>query len=606
MSQATMVNLITKDTSKEKILDNYKDYPTTTPKGGFESFHMSTVEPILCEIPAGAKVLDVGCNSGALMELLNQKGCKAYGVDVSDKLVRECKAKRLKVRYADAASLPFNDKKFDVVVMREVLVHLLDPVAALKEIKRVLKPGGFLIGSTPHANLERIVWDDKRLHHRYYDEARLTKDLSAVFETNHLRVLTGAQFSIGFSSSMLSDQPAEMLFKCGDVNTLPWDGALLADKETLRVWMGPTQPPGDAYYRMIGFAEKMRNIKGVEIGYEQFNWNSDSACSEWQRKVLMNEKGEPASVLALDQLEKCLRVTDPWVFQVSQYDDIIALFEGLKEAYPEKKLITECDDWLFDLPAYNVASNPYRPNSPAEKVAFRQIELSDAVVVSTFFLKESILKMFPEKSVHVVPNGIDFEMWDPVKGDGKMAAKGDGVIRIGYTGCGNHGGDMEIVKPVLLALLNEFPNLEVVIAQDYGCFKGLDHPRLKIVNRWTNIIEYPAMVKGWDLDIGIAPLRDNAFNRAKSNLRWLEYSALKIPTVASRVRPFAESITDLLTGELCLTKDQWYISLKKLIESDYTRKVVGENAYAKVKADFNMQTIAEKYAALLKEIRNGR
>lgn len=602
MSRAAMMNIITRETPKTAVLDAYKDYQDTQPKG-FESFHASRVEPIACEIPDGSKVLDIGCNSGEFMALLEKKGCDVYGVDVADAVLEKAKERGLKVQKADAEALPFEDGSFDVVVCMEVLVHLHDPVKALKEFRRVLKPSGFILGSAPHANLESRMWEEKKLHHRYYDEARLTDDLAQAFEKTHLKVLTGAQFSVGMAMSHMAEEPAEMLWKSGNADTPEWEHALTSDNKTLRVWMGPTQPPGDAYYRMIGFAEKMRKMEGTEVGFENFSWSSNDGCSDWQSKMMMNDEFEPVSKIAVDQFQKLLQVANPWVFQVTYHEEILTLFEVLKDLYPSKKLITECDDWIFDVPAYNVASNPYRPGSEKERIADEQMKLSDAVIVSTSFLKENLEKLYPNKPIHVVPNAIDFDLWDNVKSDGKMAPKKDGVVRLGYTGCGNHSGDLEIVKPVLLALLDEFPNLEVIISAEFDCFKDVKHPRFIVPGRWVSIMDYPAMVKGWDLDIGIAPLRDNNFNRAKSNLRWLEYSALKIPTVASNVRPFAECVTQRSDALLCATKADWYGSLRSLIEGPSARQTLAQNAYDSVKERFNMDTVAKQYRAILEDIK---
>jgi SAM-dependent methyltransferase len=603
MSNA-MLNLITRDTTKAEILENYREYPDTQPQG-FEPFHASTVEPMFCEIPEGSRVLDVGCNSGEFLKLLRDgKRCDSVGVDVSDSVLEIAKGKGLNVMKADAENLPFPDASFDVVILREVLVHLLDPVKALREIARVLKPSGFLLGSAPHANLERMVWDDKRLHHRYYDEKTVLADLDQVFEKTHLRILNGSQFSVGFASSSLGDKPAELLWKSGKADLPVWEHGLMNDSKTLRVWMGPTQNTGGVYYRMIGYAMKMREMKDTEIAFENFSFKSSDDCSTWQDKLRMNKDGQPVSGIALHHFESCLKVADPWVFQLTYHDDILALFELLKQQYPKKKLITECDDWVFDVPPYNVASNPYRPNSEKEQIAWDQFKLSDAFIVSTNFLKESLSGLFPGKPIHVIPNSIDFERWDNAKPANSLEAKKDGVVRIGYTGCANHSGDMEIVKPVLLALLEEFPNLEVIIAQDMGAFSDIKHPRFRVLKQWANIIDYPAMVKGWDMDIGIAPLRDNNFNRAKSNLRWLEYSALKIPTVASNVRPFAESIKNGLTGITCSTKAEWYRHLKDLIEHKNVRGNVGQMAYNDVKERFNMETIAKLYRDTLEGIKH--
>lgn len=605
MSAAAMVNIITRETTKKQMKDSYKNYPDTQPKG-FEAFHASTVEPMFCEIPPGCRVLDVGCNSGEMMKLLRDgKGCDVVGVDVSVNALRLARKKRLKVYNASAEKLPFPDSSFDVVILREVLVHIHEPIKALKEIRRVLRPKGFLLGSAPHANLEKMVWDDKRLHHRYYNEETLLADLGQAFGHTHLRVLNGAQFAISFAQSLLAEEPAELLWKSGGKDVPEWEHDLLSDKKTLRIWMGPTVANGTAYYRMIGFANKMRLQKETEVAFEDFSWADDQGAGRWQSKLLLNKEGEPISGLALHHLEACLKVSTPWVFQITGFRDILDLFEASKEAYPEKKLVTETDDWIFDVPAYNIASNPYRPNSEPEKIAHRQIEISDAVICSTSFIKEKLSQIFPEKPIHIIPNSIDFSLWDNAKTP-EIIEKKDGGVRIIFTGCGNHGGDLEIVKPVLMALLEEFPNLDIVMTRmrfGFDPFKDVDHPRIKIIDKWAPINVFQDMVKGWQGDIGISPLRDNDFNRAKSNLRWLEYSALQLPTVASTVRPFNESIKDSVTGLLCSSKQEWYDALKVLIQDENVRKGIGKRAYDDVKERFNMDKVAEQYASILREIR---
>jgi SAM-dependent methyltransferase len=600
MSSAAMVNIISRGTTKKEMRETYRDYPDTQPKG-FESFHASTVEPIFCEVPPGSRVLDVGCNSGEMMKLLRDaKGCDVMGVDVSTNALKLARKKKLKVYNATAEKLPFLDDSFDVVILREVLVHIHEPVKALKEIRRVLRPKGFLLGSAPHANLEKMIWDDKRLHHRYYNEETLLADLSQAFEHTHIKTLNGAQFAISFLQSLLASETAEILWKSGHADVPEWEHDLLADTKTLRVWMGPTQPIGDAYYRMIGFANKMRQLKDTEVAFETFSWSDDQGAGRWQSKLLMNKDGEPVSSLALHHFDACLKVANPWVFQITPYQDILDLFESMKEAYPEKKLITETDDWIFDIPAYNVASHPYRPNSLPEQIAFQQLGLSDAIICSTEFLKENMNRMFPGKPVHVVPNSIDFSIWDNLKTE---VNKNEKVVRLIYSGCGNHSGDLEIVKPVLLALLEEFENLEIVMIQDFKCFSDVTHPRFIQMKRWAFINNFPALLKSLNGDIGIAPLRDNDFNRAKSNLRWLEYSALKIPTVASAVRPFNDSITHESDGLLCSTKGEWYALLKSLIEDPLKRQAIGEAAYSTVKTKFNMDQTAQLYADILKGAR---
>ncbi len=603
-----MVELIDGKT-KEQWAEEYKTYPAVTPEG-FASFHESRVGPIVYEIPMGSKVLDVGANDGEFMKLLRDKrDCDVTGVDVSEVAIAKAKEKGVDVILYDGDHLPFEDATFDFVVLMEVLVHLHDPLAVLKEIRRVLKPNGVLLGSAPHKNLERFIWDDKRMHHRYYDEVELRDHVEQAFPFVYVRTLTGAQFAVSMASSFLGSQPAELLFKAGGTETCDWEVELMADDKT-RVWFGYTQLGGTVYYRMLGFAEKMDKLGLIQAAYERAPWEQiDQKSQHWQASI--------RNKVVLNQFENILRVAHISIWQVTYSRDVLAFLRCAKDlanqrwykGTGEKKyFITEIDDNLFDIPSYNIASHPYHPNSEMEWVALKQVELSDALICSTQFLADKLKALFPDKPIHLVPNGLDFDIWDNLTPDTDIDKKGD-KIRIGYTGCSNHRGDLELIREPLCAILNEFKDtVQFVLTpqpEPEGMFvswPGIDN--MGVIKKWVPIDKYPNYVAGWDMDIGIAPLRDNDFNRAKSNLRWLEYSALKVPTVASRVYPFKYSINHGEDGLIANSSHEWYDALKGLIVDSGRRAELGKRAYERVKRDFNMETIAKRYAAILEEIRN--
>lgn len=101
----------------------------------------------------GRRALDVGCAYGFVVELLSRLGYEAVGVDVSSYAARRGKG----VVQADAEHLPFRGETFDLVTCFAVLEHLFDPGKALKEIYRVLKPGGVLVATTPNVNAAAAV-----------------------------------------------------------------------------------------------------------------------------------------------------------------------------------------------------------------------------------------------------------------------------------------------------------------------------------------------------------------------------------------------------------------------------------------------------------------
>jgi len=100
----------------------------------------------------GLRVLDLGCRTGALTQYY-ASGNDVTGVDVdSDALERAQERLGIETHWVDAEdALPFEDGSFDVVVMGEVLEHLADPVAAVANVRRVLRPGGRFVGSVPNA-----------------------------------------------------------------------------------------------------------------------------------------------------------------------------------------------------------------------------------------------------------------------------------------------------------------------------------------------------------------------------------------------------------------------------------------------------------------------
>ena len=102
-----------------------------------------------------AELLDVGCGDGALSGLLARQGYRMYGVDPSIDGIR-CANKKFRQNglqgvFQNIAGYvyPFPEGTFDAVVCSDVIEHVNEPLALLRESRRVLKPGGIMIVSTP-------------------------------------------------------------------------------------------------------------------------------------------------------------------------------------------------------------------------------------------------------------------------------------------------------------------------------------------------------------------------------------------------------------------------------------------------------------------------
>jgi SAM-dependent methyltransferase len=97
------------------------------------------------------RVLDVGCRFGALTRSYLD-GNQVTGLDVDRHALDEAARLGIETVWADAeAGLPFDDETFDAVVLGELLEHVRHPAEVVAEARRVLRPGGTLVGSVPNA-----------------------------------------------------------------------------------------------------------------------------------------------------------------------------------------------------------------------------------------------------------------------------------------------------------------------------------------------------------------------------------------------------------------------------------------------------------------------
>jgi ubiquinone/menaquinone biosynthesis C-methylase UbiE len=103
--------------------------------------------------PPGSRVLDVGCGTGEIAAQVTALGYEVWGLDIAEPMIREARErfKSTRLCIGDAEHMPFPDRTFEAVVSLGVFEYLATDEHALREIRRVLRPGGTVVVSTPSA-----------------------------------------------------------------------------------------------------------------------------------------------------------------------------------------------------------------------------------------------------------------------------------------------------------------------------------------------------------------------------------------------------------------------------------------------------------------------
>jgi len=142
-----------------------------------ESFVKRICDEIRSEGTAEVRILDIGCGTGGNLESISKFG-KAEGVDISSEAVDFCRARGFNnVREGAAETLPYASESFDLVTGLDVVEHLDDDVAGLREMRRVLRPGGRMLLFVPAFMFLWGVQDDVSHHRRRYAMSELMKKL---------------------------------------------------------------------------------------------------------------------------------------------------------------------------------------------------------------------------------------------------------------------------------------------------------------------------------------------------------------------------------------------------------------------------------------------
>jgi 2-polyprenyl-3-methyl-5-hydroxy-6-metoxy-1,4-benzoquinol methylase len=174
---------------------------------------------------SGRRVLDIGCATGALLEKLRDRGWQPRGVEICTPSAHYARQRRgLAVSELPLEENRFPAGEFDLVLASHLIEHLNDPASFVREVRRILTPGGRFILTTPNidgfqARLFRSRWRSAIFDHLYLFSV---KTLSALLEQTGFaveRIVTWGGLAAGIAPAPVkraADRAAKR-FGFGDV-----------------------------------------------------------------------------------------------------------------------------------------------------------------------------------------------------------------------------------------------------------------------------------------------------------------------------------------------------------------------------------------------------
>ena len=335
----------------------------------------------------------------------------------------------------------------------------------------------------------------------------------------------------------------------------------------LNIYMHVSENSGVGYYRQYLPAKTLADKKIHNVLISDFRWGEGDHI-------------EPA----LDKLFDIARWADIVIVGRKDVSQFYAQWGGIREFF-NIPIVMDTDDNVRFVSPYNPGYQGYHPGS--EAIVWNKFSVSkvfDAITVSTENLKKFHEKENPR--IYLLPNYLDMKWWDAVLNKENE----DGSLRICFIGSSAHGEGVNLIKKPVKEIMEKYPQARFVITHVYR--NMFDDWSESLRNRiefapWFKLEEWPQGMKGLRIDIGLAPLTDNMFNRAKSNLRWLEYSACKIPTIASAVSPYL-CINNWENGIIVIEQNEWFNAIEKLVLDKELRYNIREAAYREISMNFDI------------------
>ena len=296
--------------------------------------------------------------------------------------------------------------------------------------------------------------------------------------------------------------------------------------------------------RVMPYAN-LKNTK-ISLGCLIKKFIKDQYNNDCDVQVEVNEK----------EIKNCDAVLIQRSFPQKSTIDIIKNIIKLK-----KKIIYDTDDLLVDLPEENSSPMKFLHNN-SKKYIEEILPFIDIFTTTTNSLRNKLIEVFNLRNIIVAPNLIIENLYPKVNNNFKK----NEYFKIIISG---HQKLLEIKH-----ILDDLKKILAFNKNVFLYFVGFNKP-IEVFNNEKRVffiapntyIKYLIDVNNIKPDLALVPYRNIEFNHYKTNIKFLDYSFLKIPGIYSKITPYYETIRHGINGIICNNERKWFDEITKMLNN---------------------------------------
>ncbi len=308
----------------------------------------------------------------------------------------------------------------------------------------------------------------------------------------------------------------------------------------------------------------------------------------------------PISALCLkeENLDFIYKTSVEIIAEDIMWADVIICIRGTEPL--EKEIISQArkvgryivyylDDDLLNVPKESVSSS-YFSSQVVKNNIIDIIEMSDCFWTNN----QNIAQKYSDKSKHIIISNLyyDIKVSHKEKDEFNCNIDKNKTVKIGFAGSIDHTKYIDELLGETIKEVSEKYRDKVEFIFFGAKPEILDTLKLKHIPYESNYENYLNSIIKENLDLAIAPLIDSEFHKCKFYNKYMEYSALGIPAIYSKVQPYTFVVEDMENGLLAEnTKESWESKLTLAIEDESLREKIIENAQKHIQENFSQEKV---------------